>query len=144
MTFEEIIEKEGVLVYTCVGVSMMPLLHEHIDILTISKIVEKPKKYDVVLFKRDDGKYVLHRILKVRKHDYVICGDNQWKKEKGITDRHIIGVLTSFNQNGKITKVTDENYLRYVHKVTHSPFRRMKIYFRDLKYRIKRKLRKNK
>ncbi|MCQ3035146.1 MAG: S24/S26 family peptidase [Bacilli bacterium] len=144
MNFEEILEKEGTLVYTCVGVSMLPLLRERKDILTISKITNKPKKYDVVLFKRDSGQYVLHRIVKVRKHDYVLLGDNQWRKEKGVLDRHIIGVLTSFTQDDKIISVNDEKYLRYINKVVKNPFRRIKIFFKDLKFRIKRKLSKKK
>ena len=41
------------------------------------------------------GRYVLYRILKVRENDYVICGDNRYRKEYGITDQHINGVLTS-------------------------------------------------
>jgi hypothetical protein len=69
----------------------------------------------VPLYKRDNGQYVLHRILKVREHDYVICGDNRWKKEYGISDRHIIGVLTEIIRDGKSVSVKDKKYLAYVH-----------------------------
>jgi signal peptidase I len=48
-TFEEIIEKDGYLVYTCKGFSMMPLLRQHRDLVVISKITEPLKKYDVIL-----------------------------------------------------------------------------------------------
>ena len=54
-------------------------------------------------------------MLKVRKHDYVICGDNRWSKEYGITDRHIIGVLTAVIRNGKEISVNDRKYRIYVH-----------------------------
>lgn len=115
ITFEEQLEKDGVLIYTNVGDSMMPLLRQHKDIIIIKKTTGRLKKYDVPLYKRPSGQYVLHRILKVRKNDYVICGDNRWKLEYGITDQNIIGVLTGFIRDGKEISVTDKKYLFYVH-----------------------------
>lgn len=114
-TFEEEISRTGKLIYTNVGDSMMPLIREKRDLLIISKVRGKLKKYDVPLYKRDSGQYVLHRILKVRKDDYIICGDNRWKKEYGITDRHIIGVLTGVVRNGKTISVNNRMYRLYVH-----------------------------
>ena len=106
--FEDVIERDGRLVYTNVGDSMRPLIRQDMDILII-------EKYDVPLYKRDSGQYVLHRILKVRPNDYVICGDNRYCKEYGITDRHIIGVLTAVVRDGKEIPITDRRYRLYVH-----------------------------
>ena len=92
-TFEEQLIKNAELVYTNVGDSMMPLIKQGRDLVIIKPVQGRLKKYDVPLYRRDSGQYVLHRILKVRKNDYVICGDNRWSMEYGITDRHIIGVL---------------------------------------------------
>lgn len=114
-TFEEQLEKDGILIYTNVGDSMMPLLRQHKDIIIIKKTISRLKKYDVPLYKRSSGQYVLHRILKVRPNDYVICGDNRWQIEYGITDQNIIGVLTGFIRDGKEISVTDKRYLLYVH-----------------------------
>lgn len=114
-TFEEEIEKSGKIIYTNVGDSMMPFIKQGRDVLVISRAEGKLKRYDVPLYKRDSGQYVLHRILKVRENDYVICGDNRWNKEYGITDRHIIGVLTGVIRNGKEIPVTDRKYRIYVH-----------------------------
>ena len=114
MTFEEEIERSGRLIYTNVGDSMLPLIRQDRDILIIEKPHGRLRKYDVPLYRRDSGKYVLHRILKVRDDDYVICGDNRWKKEYGITDRHIIGVLTAVVRDGKEVPVTSLKYRIYV------------------------------
>ena len=115
-TFEEELERTGKLVYTNVGDSMMPLIRQDKDLLIIEKKPEgRLKKYDVPLYKRDSGQYVLHRILKVRDQDYVICGDNRWRREYGITDRHIIGVLTGIVRDGKTVSVNDKGYRLYVH-----------------------------
>ena len=114
-TFEEQLAKSGKLIYTNRGDSMMSLIKQDRDLLIIKPVHGRLKKYDVPLYKRDSGQYVLHRILQVRKHDYVICGDNRWIKEYGITDRHIIGVLVAVVRNGREIRVTDTKYKLYVH-----------------------------
>ena len=114
-TFEEQLAQNGKLIYTNKGDSMMPLIKQDRDLLIIEPANGRLKKYDVPLYKRDSGQYVLHRILKVREDDYVICGDNRWTKEYGITDRHIIGVLTAVVRNGKEISVNDWKYKLYVH-----------------------------
>lgn len=114
-TFEEEIRRNGTIIYTNVGDSMMPFIRQGRDVLVISRTEGRLKRYDVPLYKRDSGQYVLHRILKVRENDYVICGDNRWNREYGITDRHIIGVLTGVIRDGKEIPVTDRKYRIYVH-----------------------------
>jgi signal peptidase I len=113
--FEDVIERDGKLIYTNVGDSMRPLIRQDRDLLIIEKPAGRLKKYDIPLYKRDSGQYVLHRVLKVRQDDYVICGDNRYSKEYGITDRHIIGVLTAVVRDGKEISLTDWRYRIYVH-----------------------------
>ncbi len=114
-SFEEEIKKSGRIIYTNVGASMMPYIKQGRDVLVISEVNGRLNKYDVPLYKRDSGQYVLHRILKVRENDYVICGDNRWNKEYGITDRHIIGILTGVIRDGQEIPVTSRKYRIYVH-----------------------------
>ena len=115
MKFEEVLNEKGYLVYYTVGVSMLPLLRQKKDIVIIeAKGKERCRKYDAVLFKRG-GKYVLHRILKVRPDDYVIVGDNQYIREYGVTDEQILGIMTRLIRNGKEISVRNKWYLLYVH-----------------------------
>lgn len=114
-SFEKILAKEGRLIYTNVGDSMWPLIRQGRDLMIIERPAGRLKKYDVPLYRRDNGQYVLHRILKVREHDYVICGDNRWQRETGIADRHVIGVLTGVVRDGKELSVTNWRYRLYVH-----------------------------
>ena len=114
-TIEEEINKSENYYSTTVGDSMEPMLRNRRDIVVLNKPCCRLKKYDLPLYKRDSGKYVLHRILKVRSEDYVICGDNRWQREFGITDNHIIGVVTGFYRNNKYIEVTNWKYLLYVH-----------------------------
>ena len=114
-TFEEELNRTGHLIYSNVGDSMLPLIRQGRDLLVIEKTHgARLNKYDIPLYKRDSGQYVLHRILKVRENDYVICGDNRYNKEYGITDRHIIGVLTSVVRDGKELDFGSFKYRLYV------------------------------
>ena len=113
--FEGILAKDGFLVYRIEGDSMMPLIDQRTDLVTIKAVKGSCKKYDIALYKRDSGQYVLHRILRKRKDDYVICGDNRWKLEYGITDKHILGVMTALVRNGKTIPLTGFRYWCYVH-----------------------------
>lgn len=114
-TFEEEINRNGILAYTNIGCSMMPLLRQNRDLMIIEKVHGRCRKYDVPLYKRKNGMYVLHRILKVRENDYVLCGDHCWQKEYGVTDKQIIGILTAVVRDGKTIPVTDWRYRAYVH-----------------------------
>ncbi len=115
-TFEEEIERSGKIIYSNKGVSMMPLIKQGRDLMVIEKKGEgRLRRYDAPLFKRENGQYVLHRILKVRENDYVLCGDHQWIKEYGITDDQIIGVLTAVIRKGRMVPVTKFSYRMYVH-----------------------------
>jgi hypothetical protein len=82
------------------GVSMLPMLKEGRDTVTISAPPATLKKYDIILYQRTNGKYVLHRIVGVGE-TYTCIGDNQFVLEKGIERRQIIAVCTSFTRGGK-------------------------------------------
>lgn len=135
-TIEAEIKKHGTGIFTNVGDSMMPLLRQRRDIIHISKAEGRLKKYDVPLYKRDNGQYVLHRILKVRDNDYLICGDNRTGIEEGITDRHIIGVMTGVSRDGKFLSVEDKRYRLYV--LLWGGRRSYRIFFLRLKALTKR------
>ena len=113
-SFEEILEAEGRLIYTNVGDSMWPMIREGRDLLVIQRPSGRLRRYDVPLYRRDSGQYVLHRVLKVRENDYVLCGDNRCRRETGITDRHVLGVLTAVIRDGKELPVTDWRCRLYV------------------------------
>ena len=78
MTFEEILEKDGRLVYRFRGVSMKPMLYQNRDLVVIEKVKDRLKKGDVVLYRRGKD-YVLHRIVRVSEDGYVIRGDNTYR-----------------------------------------------------------------
>lgn len=115
-TFEQELAKNGKLIYYNVGDSMLPLIRQGRDLLEIvPKPAERLHRYDIPLYRRSSGQYVLHRILKVRPQDYVLCGDNRWTREYGVTDGQIIGVLHSVIRDGKALSMECPKYRLYVH-----------------------------
>lgn len=114
LSYEEFLEKNDTLTYTCVGSSMLPLLREGKDLFVVTrKGKERCRRGDVVLYRRPPSHYVLHRIVQVREKDYVILGDNCINREYGITDGDIIGVMTGFVRNGREHQVKESAYRCY-------------------------------
>ena len=110
-TYEQELERSGRLIYTTVGMSMRPFLRSGEDLMVIeARKDSRFKARDVVLYRRNSGKYVLHRIMWVRKDDYVLCGDNCWNLEPGIRDEQILGVLTEVIREGRPLNVNDRGY----------------------------------
>lgn len=137
MTYEDFLESNGELTYTNVGTSMMPLLKQHRDLFTVRrKGSARCRAGDVVLYRRPPNKYVLHRVVEVRKNDYVILGDNCINKEYGIKDGDIIGVMTGYVRKGRTHTVKDRSYRIYKAYIMHTiPLR---VLFKKVKLKTKR------
>lgn len=109
------------------GVSMLPLIHQGRDTVVIAPISGKLKKYDIPLYRRENGQFVLHRVVAVKKDGYVMCGDNQYVREHGIRDEQLIGVLTEIRKPDKTIKVTDSDYKKYCRKRVRRQYIRGKL-----------------
>ena len=112
VTFEEILARDGILVYRTRGKSMEPMLRQNRDLVTIRPPSSRLKKYDVALYRRG-GEHVLHRVIKVEEDRYLIRGDNTFSLEN-VPDGSVIGVLTGFVRKGKKHGVADRGYRFYV------------------------------
>ena len=97
--FEDIIASQGRLIYTNKGDSMFPFIQPR-DLLVIEKAEQPLKRWDIPLYKRDSGQYVLHRIVDINENGYVMCGDNRSQCEYGVLQRQIIGSLTAIIREG--------------------------------------------
>ena len=112
-TIEQQIAEAGFYVSTTVGFSMRPMLRNRRDRVVIRATDGKRlSKWDLPLYKRSDGKYILHRVIEVRDGYYVIRGDNTYAKEK-VTDEQIVGVMTEFYRGKRHVLATNRGYRRY-------------------------------
>lgn len=110
------------------GTSMLPMLHNDGDRVEIIKASQPLKKYDLPLYRRPDGSFVLHRVVRKPRPDgsYVMCGDNQWHMEYGVKHSDIVGVVIAFERCGKHIKADNPFYRLYcVVWVALMPLRRL-------------------
>ena len=135
----EVISKGGDFTMIPRGTSMLPLIREGLDSVILSPLKEKIKAGDVVLYKRDSGQFVLHRVMKVKSDSYVMCGDNQVIFEKGITDKHMIALVTAIIRDGEeIVFSENEEYLSYTKKTLSEKKKKNFIFL--TKHRVKKLL----
>ena len=112
-SIEDIVREKGFYVTRPKGTSMFPMLRDNRNEICV-KSADEINIYDVVLYKRESGEYVLHRVLEIDKDGYVCCGDNQWVLEHGVKREQIIGKLDSWYKGDKEHTVRDASYRRYV------------------------------
>ena len=110
---EKTLLEKGQLISAPIGISMLPLIRPNRDVVVLKNNLE-PQKYDVVLYKRANGKYILHRILDVLPDSYVLCGDNQWVREYGIKREQILAVMEGFYRDDKYISRDIKSYRLYV------------------------------
>ena len=122
------------------GTSMNPLLYQNRDFVKIIKPALPLKLGDIPLYRRADGTFVLHRVVGIKENgEYIMCGDNQFILEFGITDRNIIGIAKTLIIDGKEIDVdTDTDYLKHKEKYlknlkTRYPARRLRYKLHFLK-----------
>ena len=106
------------------GVSMLPMLRQGIDSVELSPLPEKLHKYDLPLYRRESGQYVLHRVIAAGE-TYTCMGDNQFAPEPGLHHSQMIALVTSFNRGGREISVKAPLYRAYCRFWHHSrPARR--------------------
>ncbi len=98
------------------GISMLPMLRPGVDAVVLKKQTGKLKKYDLPLYRRKNGQFVLHRVVGVRKNSYIMCGDNQYVLENGIDDTNILAVCDAFIKDGQEISADNKKYRAYAKK----------------------------
>ena len=86
------------------GYSMVPFLVHCRDTVYLSKAKHPLKKGDMILYRRDNGAYVLHRICQVDGKTYTLVGDAQTLLEPGIRQDQVLAVVNAVCRKGKILR----------------------------------------
>lgn len=138
---KEQIANNGEVSFTPKGNSMLPMLRNNMDTVVLGSAAGKLKKYQVALYLRDNGQYVLHRVVKVKVDYYVMRGDNQFVDEWGIRDDQIIGIVHSFTRKGRTYSCDSKTYIIYYKLWTATTYVRKYIRkCRRLAGKVKRKI----
>lgn len=94
------------------GTSMLPMLRQGVDSVVLAPLPDKLRKYDLPLYQRKDGKYVLHRVVEAG-DTYTCIGDNQFVLEPGLTHGQMIAVVAAFTRGRREYSVEHWGYRVY-------------------------------
>lgn len=109
---EEVIRFNGKIRLTVTGMSMYPLLRNRLDSVLLKK-VDDIRKYDIVLYTRQDGSYVLHRVVKIKEKTVDIIGDGERRIEENVPKEKIIAVVDQVKRGKRIIDVNSFLYKVY-------------------------------
>ncbi len=93
------------------GTSMLPFLMEGRDEVVLVSPPERLKKGDIPFYRRDDGAFVLHRVVGLESGGlYSLCGDNQYYRERGVRPDQIIAVVKAVYRKGRYIPASSAAY----------------------------------
>ncbi|PWM74575.1 MAG: hypothetical protein DBX59_03340 [Bacillota bacterium] len=109
--YESALKRDGMLVFVPGGNSMWPTLkHEGQSVVVLPK-TDKLRLYDVPLYKRENGQYVLHRVVGFAEGGYLVCGDSQFNEEV-VAEEQIVGVMNGFYRGKKFISADEKKSRR--------------------------------
>lgn len=114
-SIETALEKTGFVIHTVKGTSMLPLLDQQRDAVHLVPIKEAPRVNDIVLFRRENGALVLHRIVKIKNGVFIIRGDNCISSE-AVFENQIIARADAVYKDGKYISCDDKRLIKYAKK----------------------------
>ena len=86
---------------TVTGESMSPFLRHGRDQIRLAAVTVPPKRGDMVFFRRRNGQYIMHRVLRrMPDGNYAIIGDGQQQVEAPIAPEQIFAVVTQVCRKG--------------------------------------------
>lgn len=86
------------------GNSMSPFLVHGRDTVYLSNVKRPFKRGDIVLYRRINGQYVLHRIYKIEGDNLCMVGDAQTQLEHDIMPQQVLAIVTAVRRKDKINK----------------------------------------
>lgn len=83
------------------GTSMLPLLRQGRDSVSLRRVDSPIRKGDILFYQRPDGSFVLHRVRAVTPEGLTMMGDNQTLPEPGVSPDWVIGRVTRIFRDDK-------------------------------------------
>lgn len=119
------------------GNSMYPLFRHRQDTVRLKKAESGSlRKYDMILYQRDNGKYILHRIIGIGEQGFVLRGDNQYQKEYPVREEQVIARVCSFCRGEREVSCGSFFYRMYaVIRVETAPLRSVLVRVKNRLFR---------
>ena len=128
---------------TVTGRSMLPLLRAYRDAVELIPVNGRQQKGKIILYRRQDGQFVLHRIVELTPEGYICCGDNEAVREP-VSHSQLLAVTDGLIRRGKTVTLDQFSYRVYTALwVGLFPLRGIYIKIRRFCGRNYRKLRKS-
>ena len=109
---ESVVSGGGSVKIKVTGYSMYPLISSHRDSVVLTK-AEKIKKGDVPLYRRENGEYILHRLVGEKDGAYKARGDYEQKIEYPVYPNQVVAVATGFYRKGRYISCDSVLYKLY-------------------------------
>lgn len=136
---DEVISTGGEFRLTPYGISMLPLLEPGKCEVTLVSPGEI-KKGDIVLFVRQSGQFVLHRVVAVKKDYYNMCGDNEVVIEKRVYKDRIRAVVKDIYIGEERLNTESDEYKSYLKSIRRKISRhKIPVFLSKVKRRLFKK-----
>lgn len=146
-TIEEELAEQGIYYGTTSGDSMEPLLHDRRQTVVLKPLEggERAARGDVILVKRGDGHYVLHRVVRVLPDGgYLTRGDNRLHRDPPVPEEQVLARFDGYYHGTDYVPVDSPRYRAYLLFWVKNPCRFAYLAARGAARRVGRRLKKEK
>ena len=126
-TIREVLDSGGEFTLYPRGTSMLPLIVQGRDSVTLVK-AEEFRAGDIAFYQRENGQYVLHRVIAADGETYTMCGDNQLAPEYGVKPEQIIAKAAYITRKG--SKITPRSLPYRLYVLLWRSFFIRRVYFK--------------
>lgn len=106
------LETAGAADLTVTGNSMRPMLRPYHDMVRLKPVDGMLQPGDIALYRRDNGQYILHRVIRLTTDGYLFCGDNQDELEPVRHDQ-MVALVVGYEKSGKHRSMERPGYRLY-------------------------------
>ena len=128
------LESGGEVTIPVTGTSMNPMLLQGRDYAVLRSAPGHLNKNDIPFYRRDNGQFVLHRVVGEDENGYIMRGDNQTVNEYGVRHGQIIGILVAVERDGKRIPVESIKFM------PNNSFHTQINFFRRAKAGVKKRI----
>lgn len=127
-TIREVMDSGGEFTLYPRGTSMLPLIVQGRDSVTLEQPQGALHRGDIAFYQRENGQYVLHRIIGERDGTFTMCGDNQLAPEYGVKPEQIIAKAAYITRKG--SKITPRSLPYRLYVLLWRSFFIRRVYFK--------------